>query len=72
MSNMSVSVSVGFDACGMADRGDSLAMNSRCYCRIYCIVDVKENKGKLRGRDRHTVSENLTVVLRNAELVQKV
>lgn len=29
MSNMSVGVSVGFDACGMADRGDSLAMDGR-------------------------------------------
>lgn len=31
MSNMSVGVSVGFGACGMVDRGDSLPMDGRFY-----------------------------------------
>lgn len=38
MSNMSVGVSVGFGACGVVDRGDSLAMDGRFYRSALCAT----------------------------------
>lgn len=38
MSNMSVGVSVGFGACGVVDRGDSLAMDGRFYRSALCVA----------------------------------
>lgn len=62
MSNVSVGVSVGFDACGMVDRGDSLKMNvyncvamlsvflQQCECAI-ALKEVLYRIGREWKRD---------------------